>query len=454
MATRILIVDDEETVSSAFSRILKREGYEVEVATSGERALELLEKGSVDLLLTDISMPGMDGLELLDRMRKRADGTPAVVISGHGTVVDAVKAVKLGALDFVEKPVHHERLLLTVRNALRFSSLADAHDRLQADVRGEQRLVGYGAAMRKLRELISRVAPSAGRVLITGENGTGKELVAAALHAGSDRKSAPFIKLNCSAVPRDLVESELFGHEKGAFTGAVGSRKGRFELADKGTLFLDEIGDMPLAMQVKLLRVLQEGQFERVGGGRTLEVDVRVIAATNQDLQKMVREGRFREDLFYRLNVVSLRVPSLRERKEDIPALVAHFLAAEGAGLTMTEQAVEAFKQHDFPGNVRELRNVIERLGILYPGETILAGHIEDVLPRTHKTLYPTEGGERALYRSGCSLKDLLREAEKQILTEAIAANGNSKTAAAQALGTDKSFFYKKCRQLGIGGGE
>ena len=450
MAPRILIVDDEETVSSAFCRILKREGYEVETATSGERALELLDKGAVDLMLTDISMPGMDGLELLDRMRRRVDSTPAVVISGHGTVVDAVKAVKLGALDFVEKPVHHERLLLTVRNALRFSSLADVHDRLQADVRAEQRLVGDGAAMRKLRELIARIAPSAGRVLITGDNGTGKELVAAAIHSGSDRKDAPFVKLNCSAVPRDLVESELFGHEKGAFTGAVSSRKGRFELADKGTLFLDEIGDMPLAMQVKLLRVLQEGQFERVGGGRTLQVDVRVIAATNQGLQQMVREGSFRQDLFYRLNVVSLRVPPLRERKEDIPALVAHFLAAGGAGLTMTEQAVEALKQHDFPGNVRELRNVIERLGILYPGELILARHIEDVLPRSHQQERPAEGGGQALYRSGCSLKDLLREAEKQILTEAIMANGNSKTAAAQALGTDKSFFYKKCRQLGI----
>jgi DNA-binding NtrC family response regulator len=451
MASRILIVDDEEAVASAFARILKREGHEVETVLSAERALELLEKGSVDLLLTDISMPGMDGLELLERVRKRGDSTPAVVISGHGTIVDAVKAVKLGALDFVEKPVHHERLLLTVRNALRFSSLADAHDRLQADVRAEQRLVGDGAVMRKLRELISRVAPSDGRVLITGENGTGKELVAAAIHAGSERKNNPFVKLNCSAVPKDLVESELFGHEKGAFTGAVSSRKGRFELADRGTLFLDEIGDMPLAMQVKLLRVLQEGQFERVGGGRTLTVDVRVIAATNQNPEQMVHEGSFREDLFYRLNVVSLRVPALRERKEDIPALVAHFLAAEGAGLTVTEEAVEALKQHDFPGNVRELKNVIERLGILYPTETILARHIEEVLPRPQQKERPALQG---LYRAGSSLKDLIREAEKRILTEAIAASGNNKTAAAQALGIDKSFFYKKCRQLGIGGDE
>jgi DNA-binding NtrC family response regulator len=309
-----------------------------------------------------------------------------------------------------------------------------------------QQLIGESAAMRKLKQLIAKVAPSSGRVMITGENGTGKELVAAAIHAGSERAQGPFVKLNCSAVPADLVESELFGHEKGSFTGAVSARKGRFELADRGTLFLDEVGDMPLPMQVKLLRVLQEGQFERVGGSRTMATDVRVIAATNQDLQQMVKQGGFREDLFYRLNVVSLRVPALRERKEDIPMLVAHFLVSEGAGLTVTEQALEALKNHDFPGNVRELKNMVERLAILYSGEAIGVDQIAEMVasPRG-KSVFP----ER-LYRPDTALKELLRDAERRIIGEAIAAHGNSKSAAAQALGTDRSFFYKKCRQLGI----
>src|SRR5688572_10843402 len=315
MTARILIVDDEPDILHAFERILTTETHDVETSSSAEEALEALDRLSFDLVLTDLSMPRMDGFELLTRMRQRGDATPTLVISGAGTVESAVRAIRLGALDFLEKPVHRERLVLTVQNALRYAQLQEVHGRLQADISYERTLIGRGPAMQRLIGLIGRVAPSDGRVLITGENGTGKELVAAAIHAGSARNSGPFVKLNCGAVARDLVESELFGHEKGAFTGAVTARKGRFEIADGGTLLLDEIGDMPMPMQVKLLRVLQEGQFERVGGGRTLKVDVRVLAATNRDLGAMVREGSFREDLYYRLNVVTLQVPPLRERK-------------------------------------------------------------------------------------------------------------------------------------------
>lgn len=444
MPQRILIVDDERELRVAFRRMLERAGYETELAESGRVALNLLQHGSFDLLLTDISMPELDGLELLAALRDKNDQTPAVVVSGVGTIEHALRAVRLGALDFVEKPLQAERLLLTVRNALRYSSLADAHDRLQADIIGRE-LVGTGAAMERLKNLIARVAPSNGRVLITGENGTGKELVAGAIHAGSQRSNGPFVKLNCGAVPESLVESELFGHEKGAFTGAANARKGRFELADSGTLFLDEVGDMPLPMQVKLLRVLQEGQFERVGGSRTLTVDVRVLAATNQDLEAMVSQGKFREDLYFRLNVVSLEVPPLRDRKEDIGTLVQRF-AGEQARLTSS--ALKAFEDYDYPGNVRELQNLVERLMILHGDTEMGAGAVGEILPRRRTSKAPSD----SLYEQGLSLRELTKRAEKRIINEAILAHGSSKTAAATALKTERSHFYKKCRLLEIDG--
>jgi DNA-binding NtrC family response regulator len=450
MTARILIVDDEPDILNAFERMLTGETHDVETACSAEEALELLDRSSFDLVLTDLSMPKADGFELLTRMRQRGDGTPTLVISGAGTVEHAVRAIKLGALDFLEKPIHRERLVLTVQNALRYAQLQEVHGRLQADIGYEKTLVGRGPAMQRLVGLISRVAPSDGRVLITGENGTGKELVAAAIHAGSGRSSGPFVKLNCGAVAKDLVESELFGHEKGAFTGAVSARKGRFELADSGTLLLDEIGDMPMPMQVKLLRVLQEGQFERVGAGRTLKVDVRVLAATNRDLGSMVREGAFREDLYYRLNVVTLHVPPLRERIEDLPLLLAHFRAPgrKGHGLQLAPDAIAALAAYDFPGNVRELENLVERLAILFPNEIISASTLRDVLTTTHASEKPTRG---LLYQRGRTLRDLLHGLEREIMVEAIAAHGNSKGAAAQALGTERSHFYKKCRHYAIG---
>jgi DNA-binding NtrC family response regulator len=449
MAARILIVDDEPELLTVFSRMLTSETYDVETAVSSEAALELLDRGSFDLVLTDLSMPRMDGFELLTRMRQRGDATPTLVVSGAGSVEHAVRAIRLGALDFLEKPIHRERLVLTVQNALRYAQLQEVHGRLQADL-GENSLVGRGPAMQRLQGLLSRIAPSDGRVLIMGENGTGKELVAAQIHALSARRGGPFVKLNCGAVPRDLVESELFGHEKGAFTGAVVARKGRFELADGGSLLLDEIGDMPMPMQVKLLRVLQEGQFERVGGGRTLKVDVRVLAATNRDLGAMVREGSFREDLYYRLNVVTLQVPPLRDRKEDIASLIGHFTGPgrKGHGLQVTADAVEALKEYEFPGNVRELENLIERFAILFPNELISSQTVREMLAATPVSHKVQRG---PIYQRGRALRELLHELERQIMVEAIAAHGNSKSAAAAALNTERSHFYKKCRQYGIG---
>jgi DNA-binding NtrC family response regulator len=453
MPARILIIDDEPELLTAFARMLTSELHDVETATSAEDGLDLLDRMSFDLVLTDLSMPRIDGFELLTRMRQRGDVTPTLVISGAGTVEHAVRAIKLGALDFLEKPLHRERLVLTVQNALRYAQLQEVHGRLQADLSHEKALVGRGPAMQRLNALIGRVAPSDGRVLLMGENGTGKELVAAAIHAGSARMNGPFVKLNCGAVARDLVESELFGHEKGAFTGAFTARKGRFELADGGTLLLDEIGDMPMPMQVKLLRVLQEGQFERVGGVRTLKVDVRVLAATNRDLSTMVRDGTFREDLYYRLNVVTLHVPPLRERREDLPLLLSHFTGPgrKGQGLQLAPDAIAALASYDFPGNVRELENLVERLAILFPNEIISAATLRDVLTTTHASQKPVRG---ALYQRGRTLRQLLHDLEKDIMVEAIAAHGNSKGAAAQALGTERSHFYKKCRQYGIGEAE
>jgi DNA-binding NtrC family response regulator len=453
MAQKVLIVDDEPELVTAFARILEHESYDVERAPNGEAALEAVDKGGVDLVLLDVCMPSMSGLDVLARLRERSIHVPTIVISGAGSVDLAVQAIKLGAFDFVQKPLHRERLLLTVRNALRYSNLQEVHERLQADLVTGSELVGEGSAMQRLKGLIAKVAPSDGRVLIMGENGTGKELVAASIHTGSARKLGPFVKLNCGAVAKDLVESELFGHEKGAFTGAIASRKGRFELADGGTLMLDEIGDMPMPMQIKLLRVLQEGQFERVGGTRSIHVDVRVLAATNRDLAAMVQEGTFREDLYYRLNVLTLRVPPLRERREDIPALVKHFTrpGAKGDGLTFTPEALSTLAHYEYPGNVRELQNLIERLAILHAGEPIVVQHVQEMLSMANGKSKPSRG---ALYQFGQSLKDALRDIERQIIVEAIAAHGNSKGAAALALGTERSHFYKKCRQYGIAGSE
>lgn len=382
-----------------------------------------------------------------------------IMMSGMNSIDVAVKSVQAGALDFLEKPCSPDRLNVTVANALRYARLKEVHDRLTADSPAVEKLLGESPAMQKLRALVLRVGATDGRVLVLGENGSGKELVAAAVHASSNRREHPFIKINCAAIPEGLVESELFGHERGAFTGAVGTRKGRFEQADQGTLMLDEVGELPAAMQAKLLRVLQEGCFERVGGSQTLKVNVRVIAATNRDLEAMIDEGTFREDLYYRLNVVTLDVPPLRERGEDVPLLALAFLAKlrERHGrpkLTISDEALSVLADHSYPGNVRELQNIVERLVILSENDQLDADDVRAALPRRRRQSQSPSSSSpsspSAIHRRDTPLRDLLLETEKLIVRAAIDVNDGNKSAAAKELDLERSHFYKKCKQLEI----
>src|SRR5918999_1658677 len=372
----ILIVDDEPGVRSALSGVLKDEGYEVEAVDSGEAALDRLTRGAVDLIVLDVWLPGMDGLATLARLRERQVDAQVVLISGHGNIESAVRAIKMGAFDFVEKPLSLEKTVLVVRNALRQRHLEVENQALRAKVETQYTMVGDSYAMQQLREQVRMAAPTNGRVLIYGENGTGKELVARNIHALSRRRSGPFVEVNCAAIPEELIESELFGHVRGAFTGAVADRRGKFELAHGGTIFLDEIGDMSLKTQAKVLRVLQEQVTEPVGSTSRVQVDVRVLAATNKDLLAEIRAGRFREDLYFRLNVIPIYVPPLRERAEDIPLLVEHFVADFAIeygkrAKRLIPSAMARLKMYRWPGNVRELRNVIERVVIMAPEDEI-----------------------------------------------------------------------------------
>jgi two-component system nitrogen regulation response regulator NtrX len=376
MSASILVVDDEEAILSSLSSILQDEGYEVSVAKSGTEALKTYMADPPDLMLLDIWMPDMDGLETLRRIREVVPTAQVMVMSGHGSIETAVKAIKLGAYDYIEKPLSLENVTLRVKHALEQYRLEEENRSLRTKVQRKFELVGQSAAMQQLRQLIDTAGPTNSRVLIGGENGTGKELVARAIHLQSARADRPFVAVNCAAIPETLIESELFGHEKGSFSGATSMKRGQFEQADGGTLFLDEIGDMSLNTQAKVLRALQEQQFTRVGGTRLLKVDVRVLAASNKDLMKEIEKGAFREDLYYRLNVVPIVVPPLRERREDIPLLIRHFmkLHAEEQGLRIKEvtpEAMNVFQQYEWPGNIRELRNLIERLMIMVPGNVI-----------------------------------------------------------------------------------
>src|SRR5688572_16278909 len=372
----ILIVDDEPGVRSALGGVLRDEGYEVDAVDSGEACLERLARQTYDVVVLDIWLPGIDGLATLARMRERQIDVQVVIISGHGNIESAVRAIKMGAFDFVEKPLTLEKTVLVVRNALRQRTLEAENRALRAKVDAQHTMVGESYAMVKLREQVAMAAPTNGRVLIFGENGTGKELVARNIHQLSRRRAGPFVEVNCAAIPEDLIESELFGHVRGAFTGAVADRRGKFEAAHGGTIFLDEIADMSLKTQAKVLRVLQEQVMEAVGGSTRIKVDARVLAATNKDLTAEIRAARFREDLYFRLNVVPIFVPSLRDRQEDIPLLAEHFMAmlAREYGRrpkTFEADALIALRQYAWPGNVRELRNVIERLMIMVPGDRI-----------------------------------------------------------------------------------
>jgi len=456
MKDSVLVVDDEAGVRSSLAGILGDEGYAVETVESGESALQALEARRYDLVLLDVWLPGQDGLTVLARIRERYAELPVLVISGHGTIETAVKALRLGAQDFVEKPLSLEKTLVAVRNALR-------QRRLEAELRelrerwGERHvMVGESQGIQALRAEIAQAAPSNGRVLIFGENGTGKELVARQVHAQSQRASGPFVEVNCAAIPEELIESELFGHTRGAFTGALAARKGKFELADGGTLFLDEVGDMSLKTQAKVLRALQEQRIEPVGGSGSVEVDVRVIAATNKDLEAEIRAARFREDLFFRLNVIPFHVPPLRERREDIPLLTRHFLRQLSAehGRRPREIADEAqalLTRLPWPGNVRELRNILERLVIMTPGERIEPRH----LPASLAALPPEVAAEAAATEAapspgGGTLQEAREEFERRYILRRYRECGGNMSRTADVLGVERSNLYRKMKAYGL----
>jgi DNA-binding NtrC family response regulator len=444
---RILIVDDDPGTLASLSRAFALEGYTALTASSAARALERLDEEPVDAILSDVVMPEMDGLQFLAAARARAPHIPVILMSGQATLETAVKATRLGALDFVEKPVGLDRLLLTLRNALHLDRLRRENTELKRYWQDELALIGDSGVMAAVRERVERVAPADAPVLVLGENGTGKELVARAIHELSPRRAQPFVKMNCAAVPAELVESELFGHEKGAFSGAAGKRVGRFEQADGGTLFLDEIGDMPPPMQAKLLRVLQDGEITRVGGTGVTKVDVRVLSATNQDLDALLAAGRFREDLLYRINTVSIRVPALRDRAGDIPALAAHFAAAASRRnhwkpRTLAPEALALLRQQPWKGNVRELRNVVERALILSDADPLGVDDVRQALPAG-------SGAMKAVPADG-PLAALVDDYECSVIRQRLKQMGGHVTNAARSLGLERSHLYKKCKQLGI----
>ncbi|MGH7206390.1 MAG: sigma-54-dependent transcriptional regulator [Nitrospiraceae bacterium] len=455
MAESILIVDDEVPILNSLSKILEDEGYEVTVAKSGAEALKLMTTEPPDLLLLDIWMPEMDGLETLRRAREQAPRLPVMMMSGHGSIETAVKAIKLGAYDYIEKPLSLEHVTLRVRHALDQHRLEEENLSLRTKVERRFELVGGSPAMQRLRQLIVTAGPTTGRVLISGENGTGKELVARAIHQQSPRRERAFVAVNCAAIPENLIESELFGHERGAFTGATAQKRGQFEQADGGTLFLDEIGDMSLSTQAKVLRALEEQQFTRVGGTKLIKIDVRVIAASNKDLAKEIEKGSFREDLFYRLNVLPIEVPPLRERKEDIPLLVRHFLQvhAEDQGLKVKEvapDALEALQLYDWPGNIRELRNLIERLMIMVPGRVIEAAHAALSL-QSRPAAQPTlQSGSALAFKSYDSLRDARNAFEREYISRKLRENSWNISRTADDLQIERSHLHRKIKLLNV----
>jgi two-component system nitrogen regulation response regulator NtrX len=455
MTATLLVVDDEPQILQVVSGILQDEGFEVLTAPEGETALKRVGEDAPDLVLLDIALPGMDGLEVLDRLKRQFPTLPVVIISAYGSVENAVKATRLGAYDFIEKPPHADKILLTVRNALEMARLSEENRRLRQQTAPVKEIIGDSDAIRKLREQLRIVAPTNASVLITGENGTGKELVARALHAFSRRVHKPFVEVNCAAIPEELIESELFGHEKGAFTGATLRRRGKFDLAHEGTLFLDEIGDMSLKTQAKILRILEEQRFERVGGSRPIQVDVRVVAATNKNLEEEIAKGTFREDLYHRINVIPLNVPSLRERRQDIPLLAAHFLkelAAENdvAPKTFSDRALEHLAAMPWPGNVRELKNFVWRLAILSPGPVIDAAD----LPLAGADQGPESGAADAESMDPFLKVPSFREAralfEKQFLRRKLAECRGNVSLLAEQIGLERSHLYRKLRAYGL----
>ena len=452
MKSRILVIDDESAIRDSLKMILEYDGYDVQGAATGQDGLVMVDRDQPELVLLDIKMAGMDGLEVLQRLKAGHEALPVVMISGHATVSTAVEATKLGAFDFIEKPLSTERVLVTVRNALDRHRLVDENITLRKAQEVRHQLVGESAALRGALDAVKRAAPTTATVLITGESGVGKELVARAIHRNSLRSRERFVQVNCAAIPDDLIESELFGHEKGSFTGATEKQVGKFEQADKGTIFLDEVGDMSLKTQAKVLRVLQEGEVERLGSARTTKVDVRVIAATNKNLEEEVERGNFREDLYFRLNVIPIHVPPLRERPEDIPALVRHFLdlSARENNLRpkrVSEGAVAALQRFRWRGNIRELRNTIERLVIMTPGDTIEVGDLPSMVR------VDAGGGTRAPETESAAVATLREHkevAERAFLVQKLRESGWNISKTADLIDTPRSNLYKKLEQYRI----
>ncbi len=446
MKASLLIVDDEANTLATLSRAFRLAGHEAIVCDNAAKAIELAKSDHFDMIFSDVVMPGKDGISLLEDLRSQGVITPVVMMSGQAHIEMAVRATKLGALDFLEKPISTDKLLLTVDNALKLQRLESENRQLRQRL-GKHEIIWAGEAMKKVMAQVGRVAATETRVCILGETGTGKELVARTLHEKSPRASGPFVAVNCAAVPSELIESELFGHEKGSFTGAAGRHIGKFEQAERGTLFLDEIGDMPLPMQAKLLRVLEEGEVERIGSAKPVSVDVRVIVATHRNLEALVRDGKFRQDLFHRVFVFPLSLPPLRDRRDDIPALITHFAAQVCAQnnwkpVKFPSQAVEALQQYSWPGNVRELRNMVERLMLLASGDEVDAQTV-------HSVLAPTSEGSSVSLGSG-TLSDRVETFEREVILAELKRSGFHITNAAKILGLERSHLYKKAEQLGI----
>jgi len=446
MINSILIVDDERGIRETLRGVLEDENFQVETVASGEDCLKLIETNNFACILLDVWLPGIDGLETLKRLREQGNNAAVVMISGHGNIETAVNATKLGAFDFIEKPLSLEKTVLTVRNAIHTRELERANQNLAEQIAHEYEMVGESVAMRALRKQIAIVAPTDGRILISGESGTGKELVARAIHAASKRKNAPFVEINSAAIPEDLVESELFGHAKGAFSGAVNSKKGKFEIADGATIFLDEIGDMSPRVQAKMLRVLEEQRFEPLGSNTPVKVDVRVISATNKSLDHLIESGEFRADLFYRLNVIPFQIPPLRERLEDVPVLIEYFNRKFSADYVkkpkiFSEDAVEALQNYSWLGNVRELRNTIERIVIMHERQKVSATDLPD-LDRKKET-------PAASFRFP-SFKDATDTYQREFIQHKLAEADGNVARAAELMGVDRSHLYRRMKNLGI----
>jgi len=453
----VLIIDDEESIRKTMKGVLADEGYEIATAASGQEGIDLLQEAQPAIVMLDISMePGIDGIETLRRIKEIRPELPIIMITGHGEIETAVRTIKMGAYDFIQKPLALEQVLLSVKHGLDDSKLRDENESLRRSIERRYELVGESAAIEALKYQISRAGPTNGWVLIHGESGSGKELVARAIHRASKRVSGPFVEVNCAAIPQELIESELFGHEKGSFTGATGLKRGKFELSDKGTIFLDEIADMSLATQAKVLRVLEGQEFQRVGGTRTLKVDVRVIAASNKDLAGEIKKGTFREDLFYRLNVIPLEVPPLRERVDDIPRLVRYFLQEFSREYgqkpkIVDDDALALFVRYPWPGNVRELRNIIERLIIMVPGPTIGVSDVPPPLNRAAAAGKSSEGkGVVETYLALPTLKEARADFDREYLVRKLRENDGNVSKTADAIGVERSNLHRKIKALDI----